>query len=164
MRALWPEGADRVVLPLIDARAAAHSIRVLAHGTAGSAIRVDSLELVVEPGGDRTREIELGAPTTAGDGWTLRTDLADALPTRRFAALVADADFELPSGLTEIALQFADAERPSLHIPVQACDPSAALAIHLGAFAGLPLMSIELRGIGEPSPLEPSKRVLRLLD
>ncbi|MCA8980190.1 MAG: hypothetical protein KDC14_09205 [Planctomycetes bacterium] len=159
MRAIWPEGATEVVLPLVFTRAAAERVQLFAHGDAGARVRVDELEVVLDSPGGRTRALELGAAVADGDGWTRRADFADPLATRRFAALVVDHAVGVDAA-TEFVVTPADDAVPPLRV---ATPGGAAFAIDLGALGGAALRSVEWRGSGPP-PAVDDARGLRLVD
>lgn len=161
MRALWPEGAHEVVLPLIDSGAAANRVRLFAHGDAGARVRVESVEVVIDAPQGRVRE--LVAAVVDGESRHHRVEFADPLHTRRFAALVADGGTNRLAGLTEIVITPANTERSPLRVAVPAGVRDAGLVIHLGALAGEALSSIECIRT-DPAPAPDDVFTLRLID
>lgn len=163
MRAIWPEGAREVALPLIYTRAAAERVQLFAHGDAGARLRVEGIELVIDAPGDRTRELGLGEADVDGARWTRRVEFADPLSTRRFAALVADGRTGRLAEPSEIVITPADDDRSPLRVSIPSGARDAGLAIHLGALAGEAIRSIEWNGTG-PAPTRDDGFSPRLID
>ena len=149
LRADWPQGAERVVLPLIDEQVGAAAIRIHAHGQRDAAFSLRSVRVVADDPGDRVRVLRLGTAEAREGGWVMRAELEGPLETRRLASLHAGPGAFAASGATELIVRSAAPEAGELRVPLDDLAPTSALVLDLGSLGGRPIESLEVRGTGD---------------
>ena len=162
MRADWPRGAERVVLPLIDEQVGAAAIRIHAHGQRDAAFSLRSVRVVADDPGDRVRVLRLGTAEAREGGWVRRAELEGPLETRRFASLHAGPGALAASGAIELIVRSADPAVGELRVALDELAPTSALVLDLGSLGGAPIEALEVRGTGD-APQQADAR-LGLLD
>lgn len=166
MRADWPRGADRVVLPLVTGAAGAPAVEVLAHGQGDAALRIVGVRVVTEgPSPDevapRARVLRFDEAPAADGAWRLRAAIDEPLDTRRLAALLCGPDGLRLGADAELVLRAGDRERVVRFGDLDASTPVMAA---LGSAAGDRVTAIEWRGTGALPAAPPNGRRMGLVD
>lgn len=166
VRADWPKGAERVVLPIVTGSAGAPRVEVYAHGQGDAALRIVHVRVVKEgPARDgaapRTRVLRFAAAPAPEGEWRVRAAIDEPLDTRRFATLLGGPGAMRLGAGAELVLRAGDRERVVRFGDLDADTPIAAA---LGAVAGSPVTAVEWRGTGALPDAPPNGRRMGLVD
>ena len=164
MRALWPEGAETVVLPLVCAHPGAHGIEVRARARSGDAtLRLDSVEACVELAEEDAVDLPFDAPAPDAASWVAEARHGEpGAPAEHDVLVLQLEDGPARATISELRIRPADRPETIRIVPLAEIDGPAVVVIHLGGLAGERLECVELRGSGSPPGLESVAATLRL--